>query len=93
MSDHVNAVYTGATDVRMNVADCTATGAIATTWSRRFHDPRIVVLADDEFTDHLEGSLRRALLGFTRARPANGPTAQSVAHADANPPTTVRIRA
>jgi hypothetical protein len=91
--DQTNAAYTDPTDVWMNVTDWTSMNGIATGASTRFTDPMVVVLADDEFEDEMGGTVRRAMLAFTSARPSNAAVANVIAANYAARSGLVRIRA
>jgi hypothetical protein len=61
--------YTFASDVWMVVTDWAPGGTIAVGDSTRFIDPRLTVVAEEEFEDQLYGVYRRPLLRLTRGRP------------------------
>src|SRR5262245_47838946 len=69
--DQRNPRYTGATDVWMNVSDWTPTGELDTTFSSRFTDPWLVVLAEEEFESTMNDVGRQELIGPLSGRPAN----------------------
>ena len=91
--DQINAVYTDPADVWMNVTDWTPARGIASGKSGRFSDPRIAVLADDEFEDILGGTQRKALLAFTTTRPAALTTAATIANNYLRGSGIVRVKA
>jgi hypothetical protein len=97
--DQTNAAYTDPADVWMNVTDWTRTSgtpskpSIAIGFSGLFTDPRIAVLVDDEFDDDVGGTVRKAMLAFTSARPPNTATAKAIASSYGTGSSLVRIRA
>jgi hypothetical protein len=97
--DQTNAAYTDPADVWMNVTDWTRTSgtpsepSIAIGFSGLFTDPRIAVLVDDEFDDDVGGTVRKAMLAFTGARPPNAATARAIASSYSTASSFVRIRA
>lgn len=76
--DQHSAGYTSSSDVWMAVTDWRPDGTITTGDSARFVDPRLTVLAEEEFEDQLYGVYRRPLLQLTTGRPP-GLTAQIAA--------------
>jgi hypothetical protein len=91
--DQLNLAYTRpAQDVWMAVTDWSPYGDIEDGYSSRFTDPKICVLADEEFEDDAGGTVRKALLGFTSTYVGTAAlTGQVIAAYTGN--TFVRIKA
>jgi len=68
--DQHSRTYTTQADVWMAITDWTARGGIATGDSFRFIDPRLTVVAEEEFEDQLYGLYRVPLLQMSLTRPA-----------------------
>jgi hypothetical protein len=93
--DQRNLVYTGATDVWMNVTDWTGPPRqreIDSTYSQRLANPRLTVLAEEEFESICHDVGRNALIGPLTPRQANATLQQQIAaaYASGNP---VRLQA
>jgi hypothetical protein len=93
--DQRNLVYTGATDVWMNVTDWTGPPArreIDSSYSQRLANPRLTVLAEEEFESILHDVGRKTLIGPLTPRQANATLQQQIAAAYASG-IPVRLRA
>ena len=97
--DQTNAAYTDPADVWINATDWTHTSgtpskpSIANGFSSLFTDPRIAVLVDDEFDDDMGGTMRKAMLALTSARPPGAATAKAIASSYSTGSSFVRIKA
>jgi hypothetical protein len=93
--DQRNSVYTSATDVWMNVTDWTGPAGqreIDSTYSQRLANPRLTVLAEEEFESIRHDVGRKTLIGPLTPRQANATMQQQIAaaYASGNP---VRLKA
>jgi hypothetical protein len=95
--DQRNLLYTGATDVWMNVTDWTGPAharEIDSTYSRRLANPRLIVLAEEEFEAIWNDVGRQTMIGPLTPRVANATMQQRIAAAYASASRTpVRLDA
>jgi hypothetical protein len=82
--DQFNPIYTGPSDVWMTVTDWTSAREIDSQFSNQFTNPRVTVIAEEEFEPIDHDIARRALIGPLTPRPGNVTLQQQVATAYKN---------